>query len=366
MSVQKEKNKKSKKTVNTKKKNKSIEKPRNFNLWLVVTFLTGVLLIISTYAWFSASLDVRIRFFDMTVATDTGIFISLDGIDFSSSIVVSDDSVIYDLKSTYPNHTNQWPSGGLWPVSSNGIRNSNSNKFDMFAGSVRGYKGRRRTDITNLNTFLIPENQSNANNLFVAFDLFMKNVSNSPFNDNLYFDEGTLIDFEEDTPDDIIESMSGIMNSMRIGVVRIGSVSSDSDINTIQNLACNNNCEMVIYEPNSTSHSEVSIERAMEYYGITLVDGVYTPTYAVINEGENLDLASGHPESGIPLDTEHFALQETITHFRNPIFQIPHGITKFRVYVWIEGQDIDSLETNSDGAAIYAAINFAKDLAGYQ
>ena len=35
------------------------------------------------------------------------------------------------------------------------------------------------------------------------------------------------------------------------------------------------------------------------------------------------------------------------------------------LYLWIEGQDIDSLETNSDGAELNVSINFIKDTAGY-
>ena len=336
------------------------------NLFLIVTFFTGVLLIISTYAWFSASIDVRVRFFDLVVSSDSGLFISLDGVDYSSSVEITYDSIISDLGAAYPNHTNQWSAGGMWPVSTNGIRNANSDKFALFAGSVRGYRGTVRGDHTYLNTIRLHEDVPNGNNVFIAFDIFLKNVSGSPNSDNLYFDEGTFIGFDEDVDDEVRESMSGIMNSMRIGLVRVGSTSTDAEPYEVQNLSCNNNCQMVIYEPNSRAHSEASIEKAYEYFGVTLVDGQYTPTYAVINEGRDLELANGHPESGIPLDTEHFALQQTITHFENPIFQIPHGITKFRAYVWIEGQDMDSLETNSKGAAIDIAINFAKDLAGYE
>ena len=36
-----------------------------------------------------------------------------------------------------------------------------------------------------------------------------------------------------------------------------------------------------------------------------------------------------------------------------------------RVYVWIEGQDIDSLETDSEGAEVSISINFIKDTYGY-
>lgn len=97
-----------------------------------------------------------------------------------------------------------------------------------------------------------------------------------------------------------------------------------------------------------------------------MIDGAYSPTYAVIAEGTKLEHVNGQEGSGIPLDTEHFALQNTITTFDNPIFQVPNGITKVRVYVWIEGQDMDSLETYSKGAGIGIYIDLEKDLAGYE
>ncbi|NLM63405.1 MAG: hypothetical protein GX190_03735 [Mollicutes bacterium] len=362
--------------LNTKKsklKHKVKYKPKsliniNFKLFTFITFLTAVLLIIASYAWFSTSLNVRIKFFDLVVSTDTGLFISLDGVNFSESVEVSVDSVIRDLRETYPNHTNQWASGGMWPVSTNGIRNSNADKFDIFLGEIRRPRGRNNPEGESyLNTSRLEENKSSAANLFVSFDIFLKNVSGSPYPDNLYFNEDTYIDFEEDVDDETRESMSGIMNSLRMGIIKIGSVSSNTDVYTIQNIQCNNSCEMIIYEPNHLRHSQVSIEKASEL-GIELVDGVYFPTYAVIKEGTRLKHMSGQDGTGIPLDTEHFALQQTIFEedLERPIFQIPNGITKMRVYVWIEGQDVDSLETHSPGAPIYISIGLEKDLAGYE
>ena len=97
-----------------------------------------------------------------------------------------------------------------------------------------------------------------------------------------------------------------------------------------------------------------------------MVDGFKYPTYAYIKEGGPIyveNSVSGSPN----LDQNYFALQETVTEddFENPIFQIPDGITKVRVYVWIEGQDIDSLETNSVGTEVEITIDFVKDQAGY-
>ena len=68
------------------------------------------------------------------------------------------------------------------------------------------------------------------------------------------------------------------------------------------------------------------------------------------------------------IDRNHFTVQETLTddELNTPIFDIPNGITKARVYVWIEGQDIDSLETNSKGTDVDISVNFVKDTAGWE
>jgi hypothetical protein len=361
------KKKASPRATNKKKKSSipEISKKVNSKLLMFVIFFTGVLLIISTYAWLSQSLNVKVKFFDLSVSTDNGLFISLDGVDYSDSVEISINSVITDLKATYPNHTNQWAAGGLWPVSSNGIRNTNRDKFDVYAGEV-SKRYRNKNNRRFLNTILITEDEPVALNSYIAFDLFLKNVSGSPKSDNLFLGEDTFVEFSDDTPDDIKESMRNIMNSIRFGLVMIGSVSSKETIHNIQNIKCNNNCDMLIYEPNSTSHSEDSIENVNKEYGITLVDNKYIPTYAIINEGKLLDQINGQEGSGIPLDTEHFALQKTITSFSKPIYAVPNGVTKLRAYVWIEGQDIDSIETYSKGAAIDIGINFVKDLAGYE
>ena len=67
------------------------------------------------------------------------------------------------------------------------------------------------------------------------------------------------------------------------------------------------------------------------------------------------------------IDPNYFTLQNTITEedFSEPIFEIPNGVTKARVYLWVEGQDIDSLETNSEGTDLDISISFVKDTEGY-
>ncbi|MFA5603174.1 MAG: hypothetical protein WDA21_05575 [Bacilli bacterium] len=339
---------------------------RNKKIIVIVTFLAGVSLIIATYAWFSVSLNVKVKFFNLVVSSDSGLFISLDAVNYSSEVEISMDSVVHKLTATYPNHTNQWSSIGLWPVSTNGIRSPNNDKFDIFVGEV----SRKKSKVTgrkSLTTTLEYENVANAANVYIAFDIFLKNVSGSPRSDNLFLDPETYIDFEEGVPEETRDSLSNVMNSMRFGFIRIAHVPSATPARTVQNLKCNNKCQALIYEPNSISHSPLSIERAATY-GITLVDGEYTPTYAIIKSGSHLEHTNGHEGTGLDLDTEHFALQETIvdTELENSLFPLPNGVTKLRIYVWIEGQDLDSLETNSIGAPISIVMNLVKDLAGYE
>ena len=333
----------------------------------VVTFFVGVVFLFATYAWFSASLNVKIKFFNIKVSTDTGLFISLDGVNFSDSIEVSRQSLIYDVTKLYPNHTNQWSNNGLWSVSTNGIASPNNDKFAVYSGSMGKYTDRARRGKRFVNTTLLNEDKPSEYSNYIAFDIFLKNVSGSPHKDNLYIGPGTYIEFDEEADAETREKMEDIMNSIRLGFVKIGETHLKADPATIQNLKCNNECFSLIYEPNSLKHNEESIEAAKNF-GINLVDNTYVPTYGVVKEGKFLDHKSGLITSQGVYDTEHFALQETRQddQMGEPMFQIPNGITKVRVYLWIEGQDIDALEVHSEGAPLNLSLDLEKDLAGYE
>ena len=331
------------------------------NVSIFVIFMVGVLLIFSSYAWFSTSLNVKIKEFNMIVSKNSGLSISFDGINFDTAIEISRDSLINELTKTYPNHVNQWASIGLTPVSSNGISNSNSYFFDMFTSSGVKYKNKQKTHGF-INTTKAVETKPRSFNYYIAFDIFFKNETGSPVADNLYFDEGTTAYMTSDSGDE----MQGLVNSIRIGIVKVGTVPLDSNAKTIQNIQCNNDCKSIIYEPNSKAHTMLSRERAAKY-NLDLKDNEEYPTFAMINAGGPIyveDNISGSSK----IDYNYFALQNTIkeSDFDKPLFTIPDGITKARVYLWIEGQDIDSLETDSTGADIYVDINFVKDTNGYQ
>lgn len=331
------------------------------NRWTIfIIFLIGVILLVSTYAWLSTSLNVMIKEFNMVVSKNSGLTISFDGIDFSSSVEISKELLIDDLKKTYPNNLSQWASNGLIPVSSPGIPNSNASQFDIYASGGVHYKNKKKENGF-ITTSKVIENSIRSFNSYLAFDIFLKNDSGSPIDDNLFLDYSSSITLDSKST----EQIEGLVNSMRVGFVKIGSVPHNASVNEIQNVSCNNNCEMVIYEPNSTKHTETSIKKASEY-NVELINGEYYPTFSCIKEGGPVyvkDSVSGSPN----LDLNYYGLQNTITEydFSKPLFKIPNAITKLRIYVWIEGQDIDSLETDSEGADISISIDLRKDTSGY-
>ena len=355
---------KRKENEHNKNKEKLIKYIKNdkhrFFMSVLVIFFLGILLIFSAYAWFSTSLNVQIKTFNMIVSRNSGLSISFDAINFEKSIEISEEILMNKLVETYPNNLSQWAGNGLIPVSSPGIINRNNYFFDIYQSSGVRYKNR---DLNKgyITTILSKETQRRSVNNFIAFDLFLKNETGSPISDHLFLEQGTQFMMTSDSN----EEMTGLVNSARIGFVKVGSVPHDTPIATIQNLQCNNDCQSIIYEPNSTSHSAMSIERAKKF-GINLKDGYEFPTYAYKKAGgpfELIDTISG----SVGLDYNYFKEQETISinAFEEPLFMIPDGITKMRVYVWLEGQDIDSLETDSEGAEVSISINFIKDTYGY-
>ena len=341
--------------------NYNIGHKSNKKLTMVIILLFGTLLIFSTYAWFSTNLNVKIKTFNMVVSRSSDLTLSLDGVNFDRSIEISKDVVYENLGKLYPNYNTQWPSNGLIPVSSIGITNPNSYQFDIYQSAGVLYNKYSKNKKGFLYTIKAAENEPREYNYYLAFDVFIKNQTGSPVPDNLYLDPSTSISIV----DEVSEEMQGLINSFRIGLVKVGSVGINSSVNEIQNISCNNNCRSLIYEPNRIKHSQLSIERAKKY-GINLVDGEEFPTYAYKKEGGPIYVENSISGSQ-NLDLEYFLLQETFSedNLNQPLFTIPDGITKVRIYLWIEGQDIDSLETYSEGTEIEINLDFSKDVAGY-
>ena len=218
---------------------KLIKKDKHrFYMSIIVIIFLGILLIFSTYAWFSTSLNVRVKTFNMIVTRNSGLSISFDAINYDSAIEISEDVLINKLVETYPNNLSQWAANGLIPVSSPGIINNNSYFFDIYSSGGVRYNTIDKTDGF-VSTSLSKENSRRSFNNYIAFDLFLKNETGSPIDDNLYLERDTEFIM---TSKESNEEMVGLVNSARIGFVKVGSVPLNTPVSIIHNLQCNNNC----------------------------------------------------------------------------------------------------------------------------
>lgn len=340
---------------------KILSRKRNIFITIFLIFVFAVLLIVSSYAWFSTTLNVKIKTFNMVVTRNDGLSISHDAVTYGNYIEISRDLLYDNLAKTYPGHRTIWNQNGLIPVSTNGNSSRNSYFFDVYTTTGIFYKDfAKRTD-GHVTTKLYNQSSPKKYSYFLSFDIFFFNDTGSPVADNLYFDSGTGFVINEE----LDEQMQGLVNSLRIGIIKVGSLPATATPSEVQNIQCNNDCEAIIFEPFKTQHENMAIENAARY-GIRVVDGEDFPTYANVNavvKKPIKDTISGSDN----LDTENFKLQQTITEddFAEPLFTVPDGYTKARIYVWIEGQDIDSLETMSSGTNVDLSVNFVKDTLGY-
>lgn len=337
------------------------ENKRNIFLTLFLIFMFAVLLIVSSYAWFSTTLNVKIKTFNLLVTKNAGLSISHDAVTYGNYIEISRELLYDDLGRTYPGFKTMWNANGLVPVSTNGPESRNTHFFDVYTTSGILYSDFVNKKNGIVTTKLYDQSGPKKYSYFLAFDVFFHNDTGSPVADNLYFDGGTGFVINEE----LDEQMQGLINSLRIGIVKVGSLPETASPSEVQNIKCNNNCETIIFEPFSTQHAQMAIDNAARH-DIEVIDGEEFPTYANVHAVEKKpikDVISGSPT----LDTDNFKLQNTITDddFDKPLFTVPDGYTKARIYVWIEGQDIDSLETLSSGTNVDISINFVKDTLGY-
>ena len=59
--------------------------------------------------------------------------------------------------------------------------------------------------------------------------MFLKNETGSPISDNLYLEQGTEFTMTSESD----EEMTGLVNSARIGFVKVGSVPHNTPVQTI-------------------------------------------------------------------------------------------------------------------------------------
>ena len=330
------------------KKKKEQAKKRRLLLSLLLLVGTGIFLGTSTYAWFTANQTVAVNPIDVNVAAQSGLQISADGQNWKSILTTTD---ITSASGTYAAAKNQLPTQ-LAPVSSAGIMNADGT-MEMFLGEVN-------SDEDSGNFVLAATKETDANGTtgnYVVYDMFLRTETAGP----VYLTTSSGIEF--DTTD------NGIKNATRVAFAVLGNTTSDDTIGNIQGLNAGTSAPVTIWEPNMDAHTSYGVANARDTYGIDdLTAG--TGNEAVPYDGIKLGFGA---DQGITLGnanatdagtyfqavTPQIQTEVDFTEYKQ-LVNLSKGVTKIRVYFWIEGQDVDC-ENNASGGNITFNLQISRN-----
>lgn len=287
-------------------------KKRAFISAIAMLIVSAIVLTSATYAWFSMAKRVEVESMELNVTSPEGIQISANTSAFTTKLTVAnivgnDDTAAGKRFNAYTGHMNNVPTT-VKPSSSTFITNSALPTW--FDGSIN--------DQGKMDIYAANEVGSG----FVAFDLFVKVKEATP----VKFGNSSIT----------CEGNPELPSAMRIALVNCGTVSENADANEIQstvniiNSAVN---KKVIYEVAPYMHTAA----AKAAGGID--DSTYVATKGINRTANNVTCDSTYSNiiGTYTLDiAATIALQPT-----DAVINVGAGITRLRVYMWMEGNDID-------------------------
>ena len=348
---------------------KNQKKKNNLKLSILLLILLLLVLIASTYAWFTANQTVTVDSVDVHIEAQNGLQISTNATDWKSLIENEDITT-----KAYAGNKNQLPTS-MEPVSTVG-------DIDNTTGFMKMYYGKVESDETDgfdkLTATAEAEPVANEQTIpkFVSFDVFLRVNSDT----NLKMTSGSKVVMKDGSTD------KGIKQASRVAFCIEGNTPAGSDVKTITELKGAKSFSdpaktVYIWEPNANLHTAAAVAHAKDNYNITTITGGAKSdivTYAGIKQafatktllkdtytaGDNFStikpdyvtLANANGEM-LNADGSEGTKEKPA---EQKIFTLTAGITKVRVYMWIEGQDVDC-ENTASGTDISYNLQFTID-----
>lgn len=308
----------------------------------------GVILSTSTYAWFTANKTVTINDITVNVAAMNGLQISVDAINWKPTITTAD---IRGAQATYPTAVNQLPSelSSLSPVSSVGDIDTSTGFMQMYAGEIQTGSGGGNILTATRSTETHGENGN-----FIAFDVFIQTTALT----QVYLTSNSRVTASG--------ASSGIENAARIAFINEGNAAAGTEPTTIQQLKSAGTPDPFIWEVNNDVHTAAAVQNANSVYHQTTQQ---TDADPLEYYGVKADIGA---ELDIPLDSQDGTYFEKVTPSASTgvdgipttayqsLMQLQPGITKVRIYMWVEGQDVDC-ENNASGGSLTFSLQISSN-----
>lgn len=391
--------------------NQRNQRKRLNSLILLVAF-TAVMLIVSTYAWFSTQKNVSISNLYGEVKVAEGLQISLDAKHWGNSIDLSELNMAQSGSNTTPDYkdpTGQYldsdatflaPAEGVvnvvpdeyLPVSTAGTDVTTSGKGTgaavdtTFPDKLVMYAG-NNTDTQKLDT--VVEMKEEADSGYFAFDIFLQNTTNGNDPDTLYLDKTSSVTVDN--------SGTGLENTFRVAFALFTNTTDSTTANgvlaqdTIIGATVTNQTvdKVAIWEPNSDAHIQTILDTInpritfsaadKTAYGLASATEFATneeiPTYALTSGSVGVDYTNIYMWDTEDEDFEDGLVKQvtvqtptTITDDQTELKDVDgnsfaiaaNEYHRIRIYTWIEGQDPDCINVASFGGGLTLDLGFSK------
>lgn len=292
---------------------KKTMKKRAFISAIAMLIVSAIVLTSSTFAWFSMAKRVEVETMQLNITSPEGIQISANTNAFTTKLTMGDfkrEIAEGQTKLTRfaadTDNTNHFPEV-LSPSSTNfGVAAGELPKF--FAGSI--------DDSGKANAVLATD----ATGGYVVFDLFVKLGSAC----SVYWGESTLTCTDN----------ADVPTAMRIAMVNCGSGDKETAKTVTSNIKPNGtNRSICMYEVDAYNHTDASgIEDGTTYETL----GVINPYSGVTPSGTNKNIVTGTSRVN-----GYACTRADETSKSNVYFNGAEGINRIRVYIYMEGNDVD-------------------------
>lgn len=404
---------------------------KRLNALILLVAFTAVLLIVSTYAWFSTQKNVSLANLDGTVKVAEGLQISLDAKNWSSTIDFSQynqDQTALETQYGETKH-NIIPTEML-PVSTLGSEEIGTGK------EIKFYRGTNTDQIklgeiketkTTTGDTSTPTTAATNPDIYpgyYAIDFFLENSSaETTGEDILQLGADSKISVKQSGNNSV-----GLENTPRVafalmktdtaapgGSVTVGAQATTQAAILAATTGANSTIkDVAIWEPNAEKHVEYIVTNNNKVtfsagdqtaYNIPatnkFTDDLKMPTYALNSSSAGKSLTDLYNWSGTrtipPVGGNGQSTTETITELGKQItlqtdsdngaiknllsvntpattvqsqsptgtpteFKIPKGqVCRVRMYIWLEGQDVDCINYASHGGGITVNVGLLKD-----
>ncbi len=372
-----------------KNEKKRSENKRRLLLLILLLAVTVSTLAVGSYAWFTSNKKVNVENLDVKVHAVNGLEISADAVTWGTNINKGNL-----ITNSWLTHQNQLPTY-MNAVSSVGEVGDDA-KLKMYDGLVSAQCPEGDPNCSNPTYALYTSKAveakcydhdatgaaNNTNNCsaqhFIAFDIFLK-LDGSATN-LLITENATVSPIKQDAD-------LGIKNTTRVAFLVQGNVNpndynnglalEDGTGGSAAAQALDEASDVVLWEPNYNAHTQFGVQAAKYYYGFNdtqlrvgednerleyegvfepTVDGAGDPVYVPLT-ATNSDAYGGKYFKAVTPDlTTHSNAARRITTDTGITLQ--PGVTKLRVYFWIEGQDVDA-ENNATGTDMRLNLEFS-------